>query len=262
MQVAMRPRTQIVYSRQSLLWIGVGLLVIVGDYFMIWKQLHETLQPNIALMQQPVVHFTQQMFQSATSIKRMWYAAQELQALEVQYSQTITQLQDVEQVRSENRALRALLENSDRTLQRVVVAAPIVSFAMPAVQIGSQDGVQVGSVVVGEGTVLGVLSEVSSTNSRVELLAQLQSKPILAQTATGVQGLVRGERGSIWLTEVPSDAQIAVGERVATVGQVGIPKGLLIGVVSSTYARPQDATMQIQVRQLVSFYTTPLVEIY
>lgn len=238
------------------------MVVIVGDYLAVWTQARHQLLPVITRLERPIVIAAQQAAHSVTTVQYMWSASQKLQALEIQYSQAITQLQDLEQTKAENRALRQLIENSDRTLQKTIVTAPVVSFAQPAVLVGSDQGVQAGSVVVGEGTVLGVLSEVTTKSSRVELLTQLQHKPILAQTQSGAQGLIRGEKGSIWLTEVPSDTLVAVGERVTTVGQVGVPKGLLIGVVSSVTALPQDATQRIQVKQLVSFYTTPIVEVY
>lgn len=255
------PNQSIVF-RQGLLWLGIGLVIGVGDYLSIWSQIHNQLLPSIIALQRPVIHATQQAFRVGTTAQQMWQASQKLQALEVQYSQAITQLQDLEQTRAENRTLRRLIENSDRTLHTTIVTAPVVSFAQPAVLIGSDQGVQVGSIVVGDGTVLGVLSEVYPTSSRVELLSQLQHKPILAQTQSGAQGLIRGEKGNIWLTEIPSDVTVLIGERVTTVGQVGIPKGLLIGVVGSVSALPQDATQHIQVRQLVSFYTTAIVEVY
>lgn len=246
----------------GVLWLGIGLLLFVGDYVSIWSLVHQRLQASIYFLQQPILYSTQKVFQAESTLRHMWQASQKLQALEIQYSQAITRLQEIEQVKAENRTLRRLIENTDRTLQKTVVTAPVVSFAQPAVLVGSDQGVQVGSVVVGEGTVLGIVSTVYPASSRVSLITHLHDKPILAQTQSGVQGLIRGENGTIWLTEVPSDIQIAIGERVTTVGQVGVPRGLLIGVVSSVSALPQDATQRIQVRQLVSFYTTAVVELY
>ncbi len=237
-------------------------MVMVGDYLAVWSQVRHPITPLISTLERPIVQITQQAFKSVVTFRNMWQASQKLQALEIQYSLAITQLQALEQAQTENRALRRLIENSDRTLQKTIVTAPVVSFAQPAVLIGSDQGVQVGSVVVGEGTVLGILSEVSPTSSRVELLSQLQHKPILAQTQSGAQGLIRGEKGVVWLTEIPSDVVVAIGERVTTVGQAGVPQGLLIGVVGSVSSLPQDATQHIQVKQLVSFYTTAIVEVY
>jgi cell shape-determining protein MreC len=248
--------------RHGLLWLGVGLVVVVGEYVSVWPQIHQQLIPGITTLQQPFTQAMQQAFKTTLLLQQMWGASQKLYALEAQYSQAVTQLQELEQTRIENRALRKLLENSDRTLQKTVVTAPVVSFAQPTILVGSEQGVRDGSVVVGEGTVLGILSEVYPKSSKVELLTQLQHKPILAQTQSGAQGLIRGQKGSIWLTEVASDVTISVGERVTTVGQVGIPQGLLIGVVGSVSALPQEATQHIQVRQLVSFYTTAIVEVY
>lgn len=248
--------------RHQLLFGFVVVVAVIGDFFGAWGSLRQLVEPLTTAIELPFVRLSQKSITTSRDIALMWQNSQKLAALELQYSQALFEVQDLQSVRAENRELRRMLENTDRTLAKTVITAPVISFARPAVLVGQADGVLDQASVVSKGTLLGFVSQVGQKSSQVTLLIENDTKPLLVQTENGVQGLLVGDGREIRLTEVPVDAKVMIGERVTTVGQQGIAKNLLIGVVDSVEALPQDAVLNIKIKQLVSFFTTDIVEVY
>jgi cell shape-determining protein MreC len=240
----------------------VVLVVLIGDFFGAWGSVRQLVEPLAVAIELPIVRLSQKSITTSRDIALMWQNSQKLAALELQYSQALFDLQDLQSVRAENRELRRMLENTDRTLAKTVITAPVISFARPALLVGEADGVVDQASVVSKGTLLGFVSQVGQKSSQVTLLAENDTKPLLVQTENGVQGLLVGDGREIRLTEVPVDAKVMIGERVTTVGQQGIAKNLVIGVVGTVESLPQDAVLSITIKQLVSFFTTDIVEVY
>jgi hypothetical protein len=85
---------------------------------------------------------------------------------------------------------------------------------------------------------------------------------IVAETANGVRGLVKGNGRDVLLTEVASATDLTRGELVYTVGQTGVQRGLLLGRISYVVEQnPSQATLTARLEQLVNFYEVSLVEI-
>lgn len=189
-------------------------------------------------------------------------AARRIQDLEFRYSEALAQLSELDRLKEENEALRALIENSPRSEGSRLVTAPILSYGTPYVGVGSQEGAQVGAVVLAAQTLVGMLDQVSEHQSQVRLLTHAQAQPLLAVTESGVEGVVRGTGSRVVLTEIPKDAQLQVGERVVTTGQKGIDGDIFIGRISSVTNEPAAPTQTAVVEQLVTFYETKVVEIY
>jgi len=138
----------------------------------------------------------------------------------------------------------------------------VVSLAYPAVAAGSQSGVRQGEMVTFQNTLLGVITQVSEHQSRVALLTRKDSVPILAKTSSGMQGIVTGNGKQVILTEVPHGIELNKDERVVTVGQEGIRRDVLIGVIGAVITRPSAPTQTAIVQQQVSFFDAPAVEIW
>jgi rod shape-determining protein MreC len=172
------------------------------------------------------------------------------------------QLTELAALREENQALRALLENSDRALSKNLITKPISSFAKPVLAIGSDSGLQVGSLVLGEGNLLGIVEEVSQQQARVLLLKNMLEQGIVAKTESGVMGIVKGDGRNILLTEVASEETLNLRERVVTVGQEGIPPDIFIGrIISLKEINPAKSTQEAILQQDVNFYELSLVEV-
>lgn len=181
--------------------------------------------------------------------------------LEARYAGALSQLSEMDALRQENVELRILLGSTDRKIEETVIAAPIVSLAFPSVSAGSSQGVKEKDLVLSHGVLLGLIDSVSENQSKVLLLSQLKSNLIIAQTDSGVEGVIEGDGKNVLFTRIPRDAQLSVGDRITTVGQEGIEKNILIGTVRSLETRPSMAFQVAVVEQLVSFYETVIVEV-
>ena len=197
-----------------------------------------------------------------TQLKEFWQLRQRLEDLEYRYREASVQLTELAALREENQALRALLENSDRALSKNLITKPISSLAKPVLAIGSDSGLQVGSLVLGEGNLLGIVEEVSQQQARVLLLKNMLEQGIVAKTESGVMGIVKGDGRNILLTEVASEETLNLRERVVTVGQEGIPPDIFIGrIISLKEINPAKSTQEAILQQDVNFYELSLVEV-
>ncbi|MCB9801353.1 MAG: rod shape-determining protein MreC [Pseudomonadales bacterium] len=169
---------------------------------------------------------------------------------------------DLEYVEAENKALRALLENSDRTLDTVSVTTPIVSLAYPAISAGEEDGIFPNRAVVISGTLVGIVSEVYRDQSRVTLLSQNYDFPVLVRTESGVEGVIIGNGRSVIMKHIPREIEITEGERVFTLGQEGIRKNMFVGKIGKIMSAPSAPTKEAVIEQYVSFYDELVVEVW
>lgn len=189
-------------------------------------------------------------------------AAARIQDLESRYAESLAALSRMKAVEEENQALRESIENTDRKLADVVVSAPIVSYGIPHINVGFQDGVEVGDPVFVSQVMIGRVSVVSPQQAEVRLLSNVLSGPVLVRTESGYDGVAVGDGRRVLLNEIPIDVDIVVGESVVTLGQEGIDRDLFIGKVKSIEKKPQNATQEIIVEQLVSFYEARIVEVH
>ena len=83
----------------------------------------------------------------------------------------------------------------------------------------------------------------------------------MVRTQSGVEAVVDGDGRNVLLTHIPRSVELNEGERVVTVGQEGVEKNILIGVVKKINHSPSDSTNTYIINQLVSFYSAVLVEV-
>ncbi len=124
------------------------------------------------------------------------------------------------------------------------------------INVGAQQGVQVGMSVVGRGAALvGRVTEVGPRTARVQLLTDPDSAvAALLQTSRGT-GLVVGQQdGTLQLQYVSQEEEITVGDIVLTSGLGGfMPKGLVIGQVTEVQRREYETFQTATVRPAVDF---------
>jgi|SRR5579859_275376 len=188
---------------------------------------------------------------------------QHVQDLEIHYAQAVAQLDELENLRSENQELKQLLEktataSSERTTTTQIVS-PILAYGQPYIGKGSMDGVTEGDMVFISDTLVGRVGGVSSYQAEIILLQAANSTPVLAKTESGVTGIVQGDGKQVLLKELPADADVKIGERVLTAGQEGVPQSISLGIVRSVEKRPNAATQTAVIDQIVSFYQSQLV---
>lgn len=185
--------------------------------------------------------------------------------LELRYAESAAQLSELEKLRQENIALRALLEGglaSGSTNVQSRLIASILSYAQPTISIGTADGIQDGGLVFVSGTLIGRVAQTSEHEAQVRLLPAFgEADVLLAQTEVGVSGLLLGDGREVLLKEIPIDAAVQVGQRVETSGQVGVLPHLYIGRVSSIRREEGAPTQMAVIDQGISFYRTSIVEV-
>jgi len=187
-------------------------------------------------------------------------SARKIQDLELRYSEALAEVSLLEGVAAENEALREMLTNSDRTLNEVVLAQPIVSYAQPTVAVDPALVTEGNPVVVG-GTVVGRIGRLSSSFVPVQLLTN-EDTPGLVVRIGEYEGITRGTGRTIIVSELPRDAEISIGDTIVTLGQPGVPQDLLVGRVAAVQVEPTAAVTTVQVSQLVSFYESRVAEVY
>lgn len=184
--------------------------------------------------------------------------------LELRSAEQVAQLSELNRLQRENQALRELLAVStpaaSRRLSRRL--APVLSYAQPTIGLGSADGVELNDLVVVRGVLVGKVMETSRHQARVRLLASFgESDVLLAQTEQGVSGLLTGDGQQVLLTELPITATIQVGQRVETLGQLGVFPALALGRVAALRRQEGAPTQTAVLDQGVSFYRETLVEV-
>lgn len=244
---------------------GILALVVVSIFMLERVGWASVLKQGTLTALQPIEYFG---MRSAAVLEFPFYlveneqkSAIEVQELKKSYAKALARLSELEAVEKENAALRAVVADTSKRREKRRLAAPVLSYAMTAVAVGSDDGVQEGALVYISDVVMGRVLSVTKNQSQIVLFSARDSDPVLVQTESGIQGLLVGTGKRVELTQVPVQSVLTPGERVTTVGQPGISPGQFVGVVASV-AQPATAPMQTAVvDQLHSFYAVSLVEV-
>lgn len=253
-----QPKTRF---RQTL-WI-VGLVVVIAFMEQVgWvrpvRQLNEAVIAPLQTMGRGTVSAATLPYRVGRDSFRTHRIIQDLQ---LRYQEASAELTELEALRAENEALRAILENTDRRTEHRVIAAPIISYGTPFINHGQADGIAVDSLVFVHQTLVGRIAAVTPHQAEIRLLSHPNSDPILAQTQTGVTGVLTGNGRAVLLTEIPSDAQVEVGQRVVTTGQRGIEPDLYVGRITQVRYEPSDPVKEAVVEPGINFYQARVVEV-
>jgi rod shape-determining protein MreC len=167
---------------------------------------------------------------------------------------------------AENRELSSLLkldksgaipEATEPVTGRVIALSPTVWFSDVTVDVGSGDGVTVNDPVVNGDGLIGRVTAVTGSTSKVMLLSDHSSKVSVRIVPAGVQGIVKasvGEPERLVLGFLNSDKNIHKGESVVTAGWHGegiesrFPPNIPVGEVTKATLIEQEAQERSIVR--------------
>lgn len=183
-----------------------------------------------------------------------------VQDLELRYAEALAQLSQLDQLKSENQALRAQLNNNGPATMSAIIA-PILSYGQPTIGVGSEKGVAEGDLVFVHETLIGTVGQTSANEAEVLLLVHGSGTAVLAKTESGVVGTLSGDGRHVVLQELPVELNVNVGERVMTAGQPGVPAGLSVGRITAVQKQQDSPVQQAMIDQLVSFYDAQFVEV-
>ncbi len=242
--------------------VTVSLLLLIGEYVGLTTSLRNIFESGMKpffFVSQTTVKVVRLPY---LLINNSYNTAARIQDLESRYSESLAALSRMDALEEENDALRQLIENKDRKFAQIVLAAPILSYGIPHISVGSGDGVEMGDPVLVSQTLVGRIQDVFPEQSEVRLLSHPLSLPILAKTQSGVDGLIVGDGRNVLLTEVSMEVELNVGDRVTTVGQQGLQRDIFIGKISKIKKDPELSTQYAIIEQVVSFFDARIVEVY
>jgi rod shape-determining protein MreC len=179
----------------------------------------------------------------------------------------------------ENEHLRKLLELDEsgaipsgyaEVPGRVIVRSPTVWFADVTIDVGSDDGVQVGDPVVNGDGLVGQIAAVDGGDSKVQLLADGRSAVAAKVVPLGVQGMVHpvvGEPARLLLDFIDSTKHLHRGEDVVTSGwrangfEARFPANIPIGEVVKASIVEQEAQQQVEVEPFADLRDLEVVQV-
>ena len=142
----------------------------------------------------------------------------------------------------------------DRVHTRVIAHPPSQNEKELVIAAGADDGIEIHAPVLSDGALVGEVTEVTASTSRLTLITDETSAVSARVLRTGATGLVQaGSGGSLLLDRVAKAKDVAVRDLVVTAGsRVGrlpslFPSGIPIGEVRHVNQTDTEQFKQIQV---------------
>ncbi|MBF7057533.1 rod shape-determining protein MreC [Weissella confusa] len=189
-------------------------------------------------------------------------------------AQAKVQLQTLQ---AENRALKDQLQIENTLTDYKVVNAVVISRSPSnwqsqlIVNKGSNAGIKKGMSVMGSGGLIGRVSEVNTTNAKVELLSddsQVADRfaiRVANKDGEVVDGIVTSfnqEKNLIVMGQITSDVDLEKGDLVTTSGLGGVtPAGLYVGKVQKISQDDYGLSKKIYIKPATDFNNIPVVSV-
>jgi len=248
-----------VISREWLVLVVAVCIIMITEYVGLLKPIRSVTEKIWSWVAVPTASLTYAAVDPFTTWRAQRQALNQLDQLQLQYSQvqaTITQLQAL---KTENDNLRSLISSGSGTVKVRAITTPIIAYGQPMIAAGTDQNLFEGEPILVGQTMVGIVNQVSDHQSSVLLVSQENGPKVLARTESGVSGILMGDGKQVLLTEIPIDSKLTPGEKVVTQGQTGIRPALLIGTISQVKAEPQASVQTAVVEQMVSFYESTMV---
>lgn len=204
-------------------------------------------------------------FESVNDLQNTY---EENQRLKTEIDKIYERQAEISVLRDENVRLGEELELQNsltefRTISGTVISRNPDSWVdQIVVDRGSQDGVEVGMPVMSGNGLIGRISEVNPTSSKIVLLTnieqtanQVSSEIIMDEEI--VYGLISGydnNNDRLIMSQITSTIEIDEGELITTSGLGGvIPRGLVIGEVEEVTMDSHGLAQQVYVRPAADF---------
>jgi rod shape-determining protein MreC len=190
---------------------------------------------------------------------------QDAAALAVRNLQLEAQIESLREVETENEQLRAMLNFAQVRPRLELRGAQIVARKIGEestnfldtilIDLGRQHGIEVGMPVVTDQGLVGRISEVTDSVSKVLLLTDPSSSASALLADSRLNGVVRGSSsGDLVMDFIPQGPTFEVGEMVLSSGLGGkFPKGIAIGAIESIESQPNAVFQKAVVRPAVDF---------
>tara|TARA_B100000902_G_scaffold392098_1_gene443928 strand:+ start:123 stop:905 length:783 start_codon:yes stop_codon:yes gene_type:complete len=185
-----------------------------------------------------------------SDIKKYVEASEKRKFLSSQLVETSLENMQLREAYNENKRLRAALGFISENLDKKPIAAFVVSrdpdliYDNLTINIGSEDGVEIGYCVITSKGLVGHVSAVSKSNSIVTLITRSRISALISESRT--QGIVTWLYGHTYsLKFVDAVADVKVGQNVKTSGLGGrFPKGLPLGKITTVSKNKNSPVFQ------------------
>lgn len=259
--------------------IGIRLVILVlAALLLMALQISGNLRP----LQSAITQLTSPAQLSATgltasissffgSLVRLRTLERDAAALETRNKQLEAEINTLSEVEKENEQLRGLLNFAQTRPRLELRGAQIVATVIGEestnfigtilIDLGREHGINVGMPVVTDQGLVGRISEVTDTLSKVLLLNDPSSSASALLADSRLNGIVSGSTsGALIMDFIPQGQEFREGELVLSSGLGGkFPKGLVIGTIESIESLPNAVFQKASVRPSVDFGSLELV---
>lgn len=192
-------------------------------------------------------------------------SSRKIQNLEQQLAEANTQLGELKTLRVENDFLRQTVASASVVpppkIQRV--SCRIVSYSPSVIEIPRGIVMRIGAPVISNGALVGKIESISGNQAVVKTLSQSAGLTVIGQLReTQVSGILQGENGKLFLTELPPENQPVVGDHVVTATQPDVPMGVNIGLISAVQPEQGGSGVRAEVTPAASFFQAAFVEVW
>ncbi|GEN49722.1 rod shape-determining protein MreC [Alkalibacterium pelagium] len=204
-------------------------------------------------------------FESVSDLQNTY---EENQRLKIEIDKIYERQAEINVLRDENQRLGEELDLQSSLTDYRTISGTVISrnpdnwVDQIVVDRGSQDGVEVGMPVMSSNGLIGRISEVNPTSSKVVLLTnidqtanQVSSEIIMEEEI--VYGLISGYDSSndrLVMSQITSTIEIEEGDLITTSGLGGvIPRGLVIGEVDEVTMDAHGLAQQVFVNPAADF---------
>ncbi|WP_267200936.1 rod shape-determining protein MreC [Limosilactobacillus kribbianus] len=166
--------------------------------------------------------------------------------------------------------LKSSMTDYDTVSAAVLMRTPSAWQQQLVINKGQSSGIKKNMPVMSDGGLIGRVTEVNKTNSKVELLSDTgESSNRFAISINGSNGVVNGiitgynaSRNELIMGQVSSKAKIKKGTRVTTSGMGGItPKGLYVGKVSRIGKDDYGLAQKVYIKPAADFNDINIVTV-
>jgi len=173
------------------------------------------------------------------------------------------QLRELEILKSENNTLKEYVNLKEKYSDYTTVPAYVIQRSISnyekiiVINVGSNDGIEVGMPVISESGLVGHIISVTNSTSKIQTIIDTSSN--VSASISNVQDsvILKGSLSNsdiLKATYIPADSTILQGDSVVTSGLGGIyPKGILIGTVKSIINTKNEADRYAEIEVSTDF---------
>ena len=243
------------FSSKKFLIIACIAAFLIGIMIYAAVSSSNAITSAIGTVFSPIQRFSNSISDAVTETLDMLINARdyydENQKLKEQIAELTAQMSDYTQVMQENDHLREMIDLTSSS-DGIVLSEPCTVIGRTANDVygsffidkGEKDGIEYYDPVVTANGIVGFVTEVRYTYSRVTTVYSNEISLGVYCVRTGETGVIEGNYelaldGKIRMVYIPLDCQMREGDVIITSGYSGlVPQGLVVGTVGETFIAP------------------------